>query len=61
MVSMQVEVMLSVLILAIMNTKTMKEIKACQNNHLLLGNSNNQANVFDVSIGSTVYLKCDFW
>lgn len=60
--SMQLNIMMSVLfLLDTKNDVTVTEIKACQNRYSLLGTSNNEAKIIEVSLGLTVYLKCDFW
>lgn len=61
MISMQLKVALSILILTTKNTKALEEINACQKKYVLLGTSYNEANIIDVSLGLTVYLKCDYW
>lgn len=61
MISIQLKVTLILLIFANKTTEALEEINACQKNNLLLGTSYNEANVIDVSLGLTVYLKCDFW
>lgn len=61
MISMQLKMALSFLILTTKNIDALDEINACQNKYLLLGSSYNEAKVIDVSLGLTVYLNCDFW
>lgn len=61
MISIQLKVTLIVLILTNENIEALEEINACQEKYLLMGTSYNEANVIDVSLGLTVYLKCDFW
>lgn len=61
MISLQLKVAFSLIIITNENTEAVKEINACQEEYLLLGSSYNEANVIDVSIGLTVYLKCDYW
>lgn len=61
MISMLLKVTLSLIILTTKNSQALEDIIACQKKYLLLGTGYNEANVIDVSIGLTVYLKCDFW
>lgn len=61
MILMQLKVVLCMIILSTKNTEALEEINACQKKYLLLGTNYNEANVIDVSLGLTVYLKCDFW
>lgn len=61
MISMQLKAALCLIFVKNENTEALEEINACQEEYLLLGTSYNEANVIDVSLGLTVYLKCDFW